>query len=336
MPGGDHVLQAAWLYEPMRRVGDVALEGASFALGQELQATAPLLQSSCGRNSSGASLRNIHFSNLAGACRLAHGVAIADGNLCPVGEGGFQAGAALAIDDDHFMATLQQVVAVLMPMMPAPRTRVFMPEVCRRLRYFKSRIKLSQDSSVLLMNPFDPAALECLAAIVEEGGFERAAQRLSITQSAVSQRLRALEADVGTVLIVRSRPLRPTAAGKLLLKHTKQMRLLRADVERELRELAPSTTGGGGERERHLLAINADSIATGAARRDGLAARACRWRSSPTTRTHARMAARGPGARWRHDREEGLARLQGGATGGDALPSSGRQGRRGGDVSRKA
>jgi LysR family transcriptional regulator, chromosome initiation inhibitor len=51
------------------------------------------------------------------------------------------------------------------------------------------------------MSSFDPDALECLAAIVEEGGFERAAVRLSITQSAVSQRLRSLEAAVGTVLI---------------------------------------------------------------------------------------------------------------------------------------
>jgi LysR family transcriptional regulator (chromosome initiation inhibitor) len=112
------------------------------------------------------------------------------------------------------------------------------------------------------MNTFDPAALECLAAIVEEGGFDRAAQRLSITQSAVSQRLRALEAQVGTVLIVRSRPLRPTVAGKLLLKHTKQLRLLRADVERELRELAPGTAGGARDEERISIAVNADSIAT--------------------------------------------------------------------------
>ena len=66
-------------------------------------------------------------------------------------------------------------------------------------------------------------------------GFERAAQRLSITQSAVSQRLRALEAQVGTVLIVRSRPLKATQAGQLLLKHTKMIRLLRADLERDLK-----------------------------------------------------------------------------------------------------
>jgi len=112
------------------------------------------------------------------------------------------------------------------------------------------------------VSTFDPDALECLAAIVEEGGFERAAQRLSITQSAVSQRLRALEAQVGTVLIVRSRPLRPTSAGQLLLKHTKQMRLLRADLERDLKELAPSSIGGAREEERISIAVNADSIAT--------------------------------------------------------------------------
>ena len=73
------------------------------------------------------------------------------------------------------------------------------------------------------MNNFDSTALECLAAIVEEDGFERAAARLSITQSAVSQRLRALESQVGTVLLVRTRPLRLTTAGQLLLKHTKML-----------------------------------------------------------------------------------------------------------------
>jgi LysR family transcriptional regulator, chromosome initiation inhibitor len=112
------------------------------------------------------------------------------------------------------------------------------------------------------MRTFDPDSLECLAAIVEEGGFERAAQRLSITQSAVSQRLRTLEAQVGTVLIVRSRPLKATSAGQLLLKHTKMLRLLRADLERDLTELAPSSLRGAREEERISIAINADSIAS--------------------------------------------------------------------------
>ena len=109
------------------------------------------------------------------------------------------------------------------------------------------------------MRIFDSAALECLAAIVEEGGFERAAMRLSITQSAVSQRLRALEAQVGTVLLVRTRPARPTGAGRLLLKHAMQMRLLRADLEDDLQDLAP---GASREEDRVSIAINADSIAT--------------------------------------------------------------------------
>ena len=109
------------------------------------------------------------------------------------------------------------------------------------------------------MRIFDSAALECLAAIVEEGGFERAAMRLSITQSAVSQRLRALEAQVGTVLLVRTRPARPTGAGRLLLKHAMQIRLLRADLEGDLQDLAP---GASREEDRVSIAINADSIAT--------------------------------------------------------------------------
>ncbi|OYQ42202.1 ArgP/LysG family DNA-binding transcriptional regulator [Rhodoferax sp. TH121] len=111
------------------------------------------------------------------------------------------------------------------------------------------------------MRTFDTDALECLAAIVEEGGFERAAVRLSITQSAVSQRLRALEAQVGTVLLVRSRPVKATTAGRLLIKHAMQMRLLRADLESDLLELAPST-GAPREDERISIAVNADSIAT--------------------------------------------------------------------------
>ena len=60
------------------------------------------------------------------------------------------------------------------------------------------------------MHNLDTAALDCLAALADDGSFERAAQRLSITQSAVSQRLRSLEAQVGQLLVVRARPQDPT------------------------------------------------------------------------------------------------------------------------------
>ena len=111
------------------------------------------------------------------------------------------------------------------------------------------------------MRTFDTDALECLAAIVEEGGFERAAVRLSITQSAVSQRLRSLEAQAGTVLLVRSRPLKATTAGRLLIKHAVQLRLLRADLDNDLQELTPGSSAAR-EEDRISIAINADSIAT--------------------------------------------------------------------------
>ncbi len=111
------------------------------------------------------------------------------------------------------------------------------------------------------MTPFSPDLLECLAAVIEEGGFERAARRLSITQSAVSQRLHALEAQAGTVLVVRGRPLRPTPAGRLLLRHAMQMRLLHTGLEQDLRQFVPGATGGA-YKERISIAVNADSIAT--------------------------------------------------------------------------
>ena len=112
------------------------------------------------------------------------------------------------------------------------------------------------------MQIFDPHALECLAAIVEEGSFERAAQRLSITQSAVSQRLRTLEVQAGAVLIVRTRPLKATPAGRYLLKHALQLRLLRADLGRDLQALAPREAQSTQGQERIAIAINADSIVT--------------------------------------------------------------------------
>ena len=112
------------------------------------------------------------------------------------------------------------------------------------------------------MQIFDSHALECLAAIVEEGSFDRAATRLSITQSAVSQRLRTLEMQAGAVLIVRTRPLKATSAGRYLLKHALQLRLLRADLDRDLQALAPRESLSAQGQERMAIAVNADSIAT--------------------------------------------------------------------------
>ena len=105
------------------------------------------------------------------------------------------------------------------------------------------------------MKHLDAAGLDCLAALADEASFERAAHRLAITQSAVSQRLRTLEAQVGQPLVVRSRPLQLTEPGRTLLRYARQWQALRADAARELG--APSAA-----LQRLPIAVNADSLAT--------------------------------------------------------------------------
>lgn len=93
-------------------------------------------------------------------------------------------------------------------------------------------------------------------AVLQEGGFERAARRLSLTQSAVSQRVKLLEAELGQVLLVRSKPVRPTPAGRRLLPYLAQLRLMEAEA---LRALSPRQADGP---LRLAVGVNADSLAT--------------------------------------------------------------------------
>lgn len=60
--------------------------------------------------------------------------------------------------------------------------------------------------------------LQYFAAVADAGGFSRAAERLGIVQSAVSQQVRRLERELGVVLFDRStRHVRLSAAGERLL-----------------------------------------------------------------------------------------------------------------------
>lgn len=104
---------------------------------------------------------------------------------------------------------------------------------------------------------FDYKLLSALAAVVEQGGFERAALLLGLSQSAVSQRIKLLEARVGQPVLVRATPPQPTELGRRLLNHVQQVRLL----ERDLQGQVPALDDGG-QPERLRIAINADSLAT--------------------------------------------------------------------------
>ena len=64
--------------------------------------------------------------------------------------------------------------------------------------------------------------LAAFAAVLEEGSFDAAARRLSVTPSAVSQRIKALEDRLGQALVVRQLPCRPTPAGERLLRRVKR------------------------------------------------------------------------------------------------------------------
>ncbi|TFC93616.1 MULTISPECIES: LysR family transcriptional regulator ArgP [Cryobacterium] len=105
--------------------------------------------------------------------------------------------------------------------------------------------------------PFQIDHLHTLVALVEEGTFEAAAQRLRLTASAVSQRIKAMEQAAGQVLIQRVNPVVPTIAGDVVLRHARQVQLLESDVATEL--------GAGlqpGGRTSLALAVNADSLGT--------------------------------------------------------------------------
>jgi LysR family transcriptional regulator (chromosome initiation inhibitor) len=72
--------------------------------------------------------------------------------------------------------------------------------------------------------------LDALVAIADHGSFDAAARQLHITPSAVSQRIRALEAAAGQVLISRGTPCRPTPHGEWLVRLGRQTRLLYAEA----------------------------------------------------------------------------------------------------------
>jgi LysR family transcriptional regulator (chromosome initiation inhibitor) len=111
----------------------------------------------------------------------------------------------------------------------------------------------------LLFMDFDLAQLRALSAAVTEGTFESAARALNVTPSAISQRIKALESAVGSVLVQRSKPVAVTESGKAVLRLARQVDVLAADAEREL-------LGGSASDAPHAvavaIAVNADSLAT--------------------------------------------------------------------------
>lgn len=102
----------------------------------------------------------------------------------------------------------------------------------------------------------DYRQLQAFATVIEEQSFDKAARRLYLTQSAVSQRVKQLEESLGQLLIIRSQPLHPTAAGQKLLRHYRQINLLQSELIESLGEAeAKGFT-------KLAIGLNADTLAT--------------------------------------------------------------------------
>lgn len=95
-----------------------------------------------------------------------------------------------------------------------------------------------------------------LLAVVDEGTFDAAASALHVTPSAVSQRVKALEQRTGRVLLTRTKPVRATESGEVVVRFARQLARLERDARAEL------GMTGAGEPTRVSIAVNADSLAT--------------------------------------------------------------------------
>lgn len=105
--------------------------------------------------------------------------------------------------------------------------------------------------------PLDPVQLATFQAVIEHGSFDAAARALHVTPSAVSQRIKAMEQAVGQVLVRRTRPCVPTAAGHPLVRLGGQIALL----EQEALDAARGALTGR-TRTRLAVVVNADSLAS--------------------------------------------------------------------------
>lgn len=106
------------------------------------------------------------------------------------------------------------------------------------------------------MRPLDNKLIHALGAVINEQSFEKAAQALNISQSAISQRIKQLEQLVAKPVLIRGQPLQATAIGEKLLSHFKKVRQLEYDLVAEIMPTeAPSSIPIS-------IAVNADTLAS--------------------------------------------------------------------------
>ncbi|WDE00677.1 LysR family transcriptional regulator ArgP [Thalassomonas actiniarum] len=106
------------------------------------------------------------------------------------------------------------------------------------------------------MARFDYKLLYALHTVMQEQSFEGAALKLHISQSAVSQRIKALEEYVAQPVIIRGQPIIATATGQKLLRHYRQVQQLESVLNDDL------LLDESEQLVNISVAVNADSLAT--------------------------------------------------------------------------
>lgn len=106
------------------------------------------------------------------------------------------------------------------------------------------------------MANFDYKLLSALTEVIELQSFELAANKLFISQSAISQRIKSLEEYIGQPVLIRSQPIVLTTAGEQLVSHFKKVEQLEIELAPVLSPDKPL------QPMKVSLAVNADSIAT--------------------------------------------------------------------------
>ncbi|MEM7670139.1 MAG: LysR substrate-binding domain-containing protein [Pseudomonadota bacterium] len=84
--------------------------------------------------------------------------------------------------------------------------------------------------------------LEYLVALADEGHFGRAAERVSVSQPALSQQIREIEANLGVELVERGKKIRLSRAGMQAVEKAREILALAGDLE----QMAPRLDGLSG------------------------------------------------------------------------------------------
>lgn len=100
----------------------------------------------------------------------------------------------------------------------------------------------------------DYQSAHCFYQVAKLQSFDAAAQSLTLTQSAVSQKVKRLEQAFGAPLLIRERPIRLTKLGEQLMTHIQKVMLLEDGLWEQINSV--------GNEEPLAVAVNNDVLAT--------------------------------------------------------------------------